>query len=89
MKTGASPVRVNPMSKGDSVDTGIYAGNPIGMRASGLTEMRDGCQCVTEYVSVYKKERERGVFIYFSTTKPMPMRVSGVDRVATSISVNS
>ena len=79
----------NPMNKEDAVDVGISAGNPIGMRVSGLTEMRDECQCVPEYVSVYKKERERGVFIYFSTPKPMPMRVSGVDRFATSISVNS
>ena len=77
------------MNNVDTVDIGIYAGNPIGMRVSALKEMRDGGQCVPCWVYVFKKREREVCFIYVSTSKPMPMRVSRVDGASIYISLNT
>lgn len=41
------------MTNVDNVDMSIYAGNPTGMRVSGLKEMRDVGQCVPFCVCLF------------------------------------
>jgi len=60
---------VKSMNKRDCVDLAIYAANPIGMRVSGLKEMRDGGLHVP-FSRGCRKVSSRGVFfsIYIHKT---------------------
>ncbi len=66
------------MNKRDSVDNGIYAGNPLSMRVSALKEMRDGGQYVPVRMKLVKGIEREVVFIYLYIKNLVSMRVTAV-----------